>query len=102
MDYIDIRKAKKEGRKVWMRNIDTGEVVTLDASEFFITPKGKISENERAAAKLMKIAEELGDIAYRLFHLSGADGIDERLRGNLEGKAEALDLISMDIQKHIY
>ena len=102
MDYIEIRKAKKEAKKVFLNNLETGEAITMDATEFFKNPIGTISVNQRAAADLMKIAEELGDIAYRLFVVSGADGIDERLKGNLEGKAEALDLISVDIQKHIY
>ena len=102
MDYNDVRKAKAEAKKVRIKNEETGEVITLDIDKFFNNPKGTISPNQRAAADLMKIAEELSDIAHRLFVAGGADGIDERLRGNLESKAEAIDLMSMDIYKHIY
>lgn len=87
--------------KVKITNFETGEVFIMDADKVRPNPKGVVSANQRAAADLMKIAEELDDISHRLFYVGGGRGIDERLKGNLEGKAEAISCISTDIIKHI-
>lgn len=105
MDYISVGKEKvldiRQAKAIRFEHMETGEIITISSDEFLIRPKGSISPNQRAAADLMKIAEELSDIAHRLFVAGGADGIDERLRGNLESKAEAVMQVSSDILNHI-
>ena len=81
-----------------IKNVLTGEVFYSDIE--CIKPK-RTSQNQKAADELMKISEALDDIAHRLFKVSGHYGIDERLQGNLEGKAEAISCVSSDIIKYI-
>ena len=76
-------------------NLVTGEVIYLETS------KAKTDERQRAANDLMKIAEELDNLALRLYNLGGNKGVNSHLRGNLEAKAEMISVICSDILKVI-
>ncbi|MCR4582233.1 MAG: hypothetical protein K5764_01575 [Prevotella sp.] len=88
-------------KKVMIKNFETGEVFYTDTEHLYPKAKGTISESQRAAADLMKIAEQLDELAMQLYKLGGSEGVDDKLGGNLEAKAEMLSVISSDLLKVI-
>ncbi len=86
-----------------LRIEETGEVFYTDTEKLYAHPlrKGDISINQSAAGDLMDIAEELDRLALQLFKLGSSEGVDDKLGGNLESKAELLNQMSMDIFRHI-
>lgn len=83
-----------------IKNFLTGEVFYTDTDHLYGNPH-RSSESQKVVDELMKISEALDDIAHRLFKVSGSRAINERLKGNLESKAEAISCVSSDIYKQI-
>lgn len=85
----------KNGQKVCFVDIQTGKE-TIGTLNFF-TSKPSVSENQRVATTLMKLADEIDKLALSLHNLGGCRGVDGKLCSYLEAKAEVLSGVSSDI-----
>lgn len=81
---------------VIIKNFKDG-TTTFMTKEEWAKAWGKVSRSQREAAEVMKIAETIDDLSFKLFKLSNEGVLPSRMRGMMEGYSSLLGAIANDL-----